>query len=99
MGCGCPTIVSTGGSLPEIAGNAAAVVACEDVQGMAREILRLLQDRDYRNVRSMRGIERAAQFSYHQAARETLQLYREVAQVKSSDSDVVRQSANFGRGM
>jgi glycosyltransferase involved in cell wall biosynthesis len=79
MGCGCPAIVSTGGSLPEVAGSAAAVFACDDAEGMADEVARLLADRDYRERRRAEGIARAAEFSYTKSARETLQLYREVA--------------------
>jgi len=79
MGCGCPTIASTGGSLPEIAGDAAPVFDCEDVRGIANEVIRLFADAEYREQRRVRGLQRADEFSYTKCARETLQLYRETA--------------------
>jgi glycosyltransferase involved in cell wall biosynthesis len=79
MGCGCPCIISNGGSLPEIAGNAAPVFDCRDAEGMADAIVRVLQDAAYREELSRRGLRRSAEFSYEVLARETLRLYREIA--------------------
>lgn len=83
MGCGCPTIVSTGGSLPEIAGDASRCFACDDYQAMATELIRLIRDSAYCEQRRMESIRRASQFSYMNCARETLNLYREVAGKRS----------------
>jgi glycosyltransferase involved in cell wall biosynthesis len=77
MGCGCPVIASTGGSLPEVAGDAAPVFACDDAQGIANEVVKLLTDREHREQRRVRGLQRSEEFSYINCARETLQLYRE----------------------
>jgi glycosyltransferase involved in cell wall biosynthesis len=91
MGCGCPAIVSTGGSLPEVAGKAAPAFACDDIQGIANELSRLLSDPEYRQDRRLHGIQRAAEFSYIQSARQTLQLYREVARSRSASSPSAAQ--------
>jgi len=79
MACGCPCIVSTGGSLPEIAGGAAPAFACDDVEGMANAVVRLVSDQDYRSDFRERGLRRAAEFSYDAAASQTLSLYRQSA--------------------
>jgi len=79
MGCGCPCIISNGGSLPEVAGGAAPVFDCHDTEGMADAIVRILRDSAYREKLRMLGLERSAEFSYVTSARETLRLYREVA--------------------
>jgi glycosyltransferase involved in cell wall biosynthesis len=79
MGCACPCIVSNGGSLPELAGGAAPVFDCYDAEGMAGAIVRILRDAAYRDDLSKRGLLRSAEFSYATSARETLQLYRQVA--------------------
>jgi len=79
MGCGCPCIISNGGSLPELAGDAAPVFGCHDAEGMADAIVRVLRDSGYRDELRSRGLQRSAQFSYATSAMETLRLYREIA--------------------
>jgi glycosyltransferase involved in cell wall biosynthesis len=79
MACGCPCVTSTGGSLAEVAGNAAPIFGPDDAEGMAGAIAMLLKDSDYRSDLSSRGVRRAAEFSYTRAARETLEVYRDVA--------------------
>ena len=84
MACGCPCIVSTGGSLPEIAGTAAQKFGCDDHHGMAIEIIHLLGDPTYRKLRGQKSLERAALFSCNYSAIETLKVYRELAASKSN---------------
>jgi glycosyltransferase involved in cell wall biosynthesis len=79
MGCGCPCIISNGGALPEVAGDAAPVFDVCDTKGMADAITRILGDPSYREELRVRGLQRSAGFSYAAAARETLRVYREVA--------------------
>jgi len=83
MGCGCPCVVSTGGSLPEIAGKAAPTFDCHDATGMADALIQLLRDPLYREQQREVSLARAAQFSYMISARETLQVYRELAGFRS----------------
>ncbi|MGA2847830.1 MAG: glycosyltransferase family 1 protein [Terracidiphilus sp.] len=79
MACGCPCIVSKGGSLPEVAGHAAPSYECDDVGGMADAILRVLAHREYSQQLRESGLRRAAEFSYSIMAKETLHVYRELA--------------------
>lgn len=75
MACGCPVVVSTAGSLPEIAGGAALLVAPDDVAGLAAAAERLLVDPAARRELVERGLRRAHEFSWERAARETLAVY------------------------
>jgi glycosyltransferase involved in cell wall biosynthesis len=79
MACGCPCIISNGGSLPELAGHATPIFDCHDAPGMADEIVRILGASAYHDELRRRGLQRSAEFSYATLAAETLQLYREVA--------------------
>ncbi|MFA7249207.1 MAG: glycosyltransferase family 1 protein [Dehalococcoidia bacterium] len=75
MACGSPVVVSSGGSLPEIAGDAAVVVSPRDPAALADALSGLLTDS--RRVESLRvlGVRRAAEFSWTRAARETQRVY------------------------
>lgn len=79
MACGCPCIVSRGGSLPEVAGDAAPSYECNDVEGMAGAIVQVLNNDEYRQQLRESGLRRAMEFSYATTAEETLRVYRELA--------------------
>jgi glycosyltransferase involved in cell wall biosynthesis len=79
MSCGCAVISSNGGSLPEVAGSGAIVVEAGDAPGMARSVARLLSDPEERRQQQARSMQRAADFSWENTARQTLAVYREVA--------------------
>src|SRR3954447_10690041 len=78
MACGCPVVASTGGSLPEVVGNAAITVAPRDSHGMADAITSLLEDQTLRRTLVARGLTRAATFSWDSAAHQTLTVYSEI---------------------
>lgn len=78
MACGCPVISSSASSLPEVAGDAAILVEPSDVEGVARQMERVLTDRALRADLRGRGLARAAQFSWDRTARETVAVYRRV---------------------
>lgn len=75
MACGCPVVVSTAGSLPEIAGDGAVAVAPRDVAALRGAIAGLLGDAAARAELSQRGRTRAACFSWRRTARETELVY------------------------
>lgn len=72
LACGTPVLVSTRGSLPEIAGRDAIVVDPADVKGMI-DGLRSLLDDESRQTRVERGRQHAAQFTWANAGRRTLE--------------------------
>lgn len=73
MQLGTPTLCSTGGSLPEIAGGASVMVDPYDVSSIAQGLQKLEADGELRLHLSKSGIERATRFSsavYQQRLRE-----------------------------
>ena len=79
MACGAPVIVSSGGSLPEIAGDAAIVLPPGDVEGYRREIARVLSSPELAQQLTEKGFRQAARYSWDRTAVETLAVYRELA--------------------
>jgi len=79
MACGTPVVTSNCSSLPEVAGDAALLVDPRDTEAIAEAALRLLDDEALRESLRARGLERARQFPWSRTARQTLQVYREVA--------------------
>ena len=79
MACGTPVVTSNCSSLPEVAGDAALLVDPYDTEAIAEAARRLLDDEALRQALRARGIERAKLFPWSRTARDTLQVYREVA--------------------
>jgi glycosyltransferase involved in cell wall biosynthesis len=79
LACGTPVVCSNSASLPEVVGDAALMVEARDVEGLAGAMARVLTDPDLARELRSRGLERAKLFSWEKTARETLQVYEEVA--------------------
>ena len=77
MQLGAATVSSTSSSLPEVAGDAALLVAPEDTEGWCQAMLRLASDESARGILSARGRERARLFDAERNARQVLALYEE----------------------
>lgn len=75
MSCGLPVVSSNGGSLPEVAADAALLVAPDDVDGYVRSVRSVLTDHRAASRLVTRGYKRSAAFSWENAARETLAVY------------------------
>ncbi|MCC7123237.1 MAG: glycosyltransferase family 4 protein [Acidobacteria bacterium] len=67
MACGVPVVVSSGGSLPEVAGDAATPIDPADVDGFAAAMTRLLDPREAAAA-AARGLARAADFDWRHTA-------------------------------
>lgn len=79
MACGVPVISTTGGALPEVAGDAAKLVPPGDAKALESAIIELLDDEKQREDLAWRGYERATtQFTWEKCAMGTAQVYREV---------------------
>ncbi len=76
MACGTPVVTSTGGALPEVAGDAALLADPQDVDALADALQRLLASKPLRDEYRDRGFARARMFSWSRTAEETLALYR-----------------------
>jgi glycosyltransferase involved in cell wall biosynthesis len=78
MACGTPVVCGTGGSLPEIAGDAALLVDPEDVTGLGAALVRAVSDSDLRSSLVARGLARTRLFSWDEAARSHVRIYHQV---------------------
>ena len=84
MSCGAPVITSNVSSMPEVAGDAARLVAPTDAEGLGEALGALLVDEGLRKEMRLKGLERGAMFSWDKCARETLALYRKVLESRGS---------------
>jgi glycosyltransferase involved in cell wall biosynthesis len=75
MACGTPVLTSNGSSLVEIAAGAACLVDPREERAIADGLLRLSLDDDWHSELRAAGLARAAEFSWRQAAEETVRVY------------------------
>lgn len=78
MACGVPVITSTTSSMPEIAGDAAAMVNPSNYKEIVAAMDKILSDEKYRNTLCMKGVERAKLFSWKAMAENYLLLYKKL---------------------
>ena len=79
MARGTPVLAARAGALPETGGEAAVYFDSADADSLTHELGRLLSDPAERSRRSEEGRGWAAGFSWEEAARRTVAVYREVA--------------------
>ena len=76
MAAGIPVVASNRAALPEVCGDAALLVDPEDVAALAAALRQLISDEALREQLTARGLERAASFSWEQAAAQTWEVYQ-----------------------
>ena len=74
MRCGCPTVVSSAASLPEVCGDAALYAHPDDPGALAHHIGAYLDSGDLRKAYRARGFAQASRFSWDTSARQFLAL-------------------------
>jgi glycosyltransferase involved in cell wall biosynthesis len=72
MSCGCPTITSNLSSLPEVIGDAGIMIDPYNVEQIAEELKRVLEDHGLAEDMLVRGLSRANLFSWERCAHETM---------------------------
>lgn len=77
MASGVPVVCSNSSTLPEVAGNAAAMCAPQDVDALSRLIAAGLEDEIWRATARENGLLRAGSFSWQRCAEQTVAAYRE----------------------
>ena len=78
MACRIPVICTTGGALPEVAGDATKLVPPGNAKALAKAILELMDDPDQREKLAQKGYERVfKEFTWEKTAIRTAQAYRE----------------------
>ena len=79
MACGLPVICTTGGALPEVAGDAAMLVPPGDATALAQAILELLENKNQREKLAEAGYNRIMkEFTWETTAIKTVETYRDV---------------------
>ena len=78
MSCRTAVICSRIEGFVEVAGAAAHVVDCDDVQGWASAMKRILADPEWRTELAARGSQRAAEFSWKATVQRHVDLIRQV---------------------
>lgn len=79
MACGVPVVTTASSALVEIAGDACITVEPGSEEALRMALLRVLSDRTLACALRDAGLERAAMFSWEQAARQTVDVYEQVA--------------------
>ncbi|HEV2404614.1 MAG TPA: glycosyltransferase family 1 protein, partial [Ktedonobacterales bacterium] len=75
MASGTPVICSDAGPLPEVAGDAALIVPVSDLDALADALYRVATDGELRRSLTARGLARARNFSWANAARAHVAVY------------------------
>ena len=78
MASGCPVLTSNCSSLAEVAGEDAVLVDPLDTTAIAAGMQRLLTDSALRQRLLHQGRQRAAAFTWEDAAQQTIQLYKQL---------------------
>ncbi len=78
MACGVPVVCSNVSSLPEVAGDAAFLVAPTDGDALHAAVRRVLTEPDLARSLAANGQRQAANFRWERCAAETAALYQEV---------------------
>jgi glycosyltransferase involved in cell wall biosynthesis len=79
MACGCPVIGANSGAIPEITGGTAMLFDPRSPEDLARAILTVTQDAGVRRDLVDRALVRARDFTWERTARETLNVFKELA--------------------
>ena len=79
MACGIPVVTTTGGALPEAAGDAGILVSPGSVAELADAMKRVATDPALRADLAARGVRRAAERPWRRTAEETVRVYEQAA--------------------
>jgi glycosyltransferase involved in cell wall biosynthesis len=80
MGSGTPVVACDASSIPEVAGNAAFLVAPDDSRAMGGAIISFLTQPDHAAQMRNRGLARVRDFSWRKTAEGTLAVYSQISQ-------------------
>jgi glycosyltransferase involved in cell wall biosynthesis len=79
MACGTPVLTSNVSALPEVVGDAGALVDPYSADAISQQLAELLESQSTREELSRRGLERARHFTWPAVAEQTVRVYREIA--------------------
>lgn len=78
MACGTPVIVSNTSSLPEVTGDAGILVNALDVENIAHEMGRLIEDNSLQSQCAEKGLIQAQKFSWDDSAKKVMDMYKKL---------------------
>ncbi|MDR3580397.1 MAG: glycosyltransferase family 1 protein [Oryzomonas sp.] len=78
MACGTPVIVGAVLDAPEFLSDAGILVNPNDIDQIAKSILKVLTEPELRGQLSAKAIERAGEFSWEKMSEKTVEVYRDV---------------------
>jgi glycosyltransferase involved in cell wall biosynthesis len=80
MECGCPVLTSPGGSVKEIAGDAALYFDAESHEDLLNKLYEILNNAELRSSYIIKGKQRAAMFTWEKCVSEHMNFYKEILQ-------------------
>jgi glycosyltransferase involved in cell wall biosynthesis len=80
MQSGCPVITTQGGSLKEVAGEAAAFVNGNDREDIAKKVKNVFESTALQKTLREKGLQQAKKFTWKQTAEATVKVYEKVLQ-------------------
>jgi glycosyltransferase involved in cell wall biosynthesis len=84
MNCGTPVIASNLTSIPEVVGDGGILINPYDIAEISSAIGNLLSNEKLKEDLSYRGLKRAKNFSWQNTAQDTLNVYENIYNLKSS---------------
>lgn len=76
MQCGTPVVTTKGGSLPEVAGEAAFYVDPNDITSLANGIGEVFFNKELQEELSKNGLKQAEKFSWKKTVEKTMEVYK-----------------------
>ncbi len=78
MACGTAVVVSDRTSLPEVVGDAGLLIPAQDVDELAKALLKLLSESNYRQMLAHQAHKRAHEYTWERTAHLTMAAYMQV---------------------
>jgi glycosyltransferase involved in cell wall biosynthesis len=87
MSVGVPVVAANRGALPEVLGDAGALVEPDDPEAMASAIERMIDDRAFAAQCAAKGISRSRQFNWKHTAARVYESYQLAIENKRAHRD------------
>ena len=94
MACGTPCLVSNVTALPEVTADAALQVDPTDVGALTESLVKIVADANLRNTLRMKGLQRAASFTWDRTATKTFSILSHYADWKPTSPPPISSMEN-----
>ena len=79
MAAGTPVLTSTSSSLPEVADGAAILTNANDIEDIARGMVKLIEDDLWRATAIEKGLNRACKYTWQACVNKTIEVYQKIS--------------------